>query len=112
MDEQSFKIEQNSRMPDGEGGWITGWLEVPNLSITGYLDLITGSNQSKHIHNAQLEESTHILIVPEFKDGITDKMRVVDSKNRAYQITYVDDPVGIGHHLEIYLKFSEVLDNG
>lgn len=109
---QSFKVEQNIRMPDGEGGWITGWIDVPSLALEGYLDLVTGTNQTKYIHNAQIEESTHVLIVPTVKDGITDKMRIVDSKDRAYQVTYVDDPVGLGHHLEIYLKFSEVVTDG
>lgn len=107
---QSFKVQKNSRMPDGEGGFITGWQDV--LDLSGYLDLVSGSNQNQFIHHAAVEESTHILIVPTVTDSITDKMRIIDSKNRAYQITYVDDPVGIGHHLEIYLKFSEVVDDG
>jgi len=108
--QQSFKVQSNNRMPDGEGGFITGWQDIDELQ--GYLDLVSGSNQNQFIHHAQIEESTHVLIVPVYKDGITDKMRIVDSKNRAYQITYVDDPVGIGHHLEIYLKFSEVVTDG
>ncbi len=109
---QSFKVEQNIRMPDGEGGWITGWIDVPSLALEGYLDLVTGTNQTKYIHNAQIEESTHVLIVPTVVDGITDKMRIVDRENRAYSVTYVDDPVNIRHHLEIYLKFSEVVTDG
>lgn len=108
--QQSFKVQANDCVPDGEGGFITGWQEVDELQ--GYLDLVSGSNQNQFIHNAQIEESTHVLIVPSYKEGITDKMRIVDSKNRAYQITYVDDPVGIGHHLEIHLSFSEVVDDG
>lgn len=108
--QQSFKVQKSGRMPDGEGGFITGWQDVDELQ--GYLDLVSGTNQNQYIHHAQIEGSTHVLIVPIYKDGITDKMRIVDSKNRAYQITYVDDPVGIGHHLEIYLKFSEVVTDG
>lgn len=108
--QQVFKVQKNSRMPDGEGGFITGWQDIDELQ--GYLDLVSGSNQNQFIHNAQIEESTHVLIVPIYKDGITDKMRIVDSKNRAYSVTYVDDPVNIGHHLEIYLKFSEVVTDG
>ena len=108
--QQSFKVQSNNRMPDGEGGFITGWQDIDELQ--GYLDLVSGTNQNQYIHHAQIEESTHVLIVPIYKDGITDKMRIVDVKNRAYQVTYVDDPVGIGHHLEIYLKFSEVVTDG
>lgn len=90
--------------PDGMGGTIRDW--VDSQVLHGYLDLVSGSNQQHAIHNAQIEESTHILIVPEYQLEVMDKMRVVDQNSRKYTITYVDNPVGINHHLEIYLKFA------
>ena len=101
--DQTLKVQKSIQQNDGLGGTIQDWVDV--TVIRGYLDLMGGSNQQYAVHNAQIEESTHILIVPEYQDGITDKMRVLDHKSRKYTITYVDDPVGVNHHLEIYLKF-------
>lgn len=102
-----FVIEESKREPDGIGGHTDSWSEFKK--VDGYLDLITGTDMNS-VQNAFIEESTHILLLPKFIEGITDKMRVVDSNKRYYTITYSDDPVGVGHHNEIYCKFGGVLD--
>ena len=101
-----FTIQSKSVIPDGIGGLKDTWGTV--MTIHGYLDLLSGSDNNT-IQNAFVEQSTHILIVPMFYEGITDNMRVLDSMGRYYEITYVDDPVGQHHHLEIYLKFGGVV---
>lgn len=105
---QSFTIQEIKRQkPDGIGGMIDDWGKFK--CVSGYLDLLTGTDENS-LQNASVEDSTHILVLPEYTSGIIDKMRVVDLKNRWYEITYSDDPVGINHHSEIYLKFGGVLD--
>lgn len=101
--DQVFKVQKSIQQNDGMGGVIQDWVDV--MVIRGYLDLMSGSNQQHATHNAQIEASTHILIIPEYQDGLTDKMRITDQNSRKYTITYVDNPVGVNHHLEIYLKF-------
>lgn len=102
--EQVFKVQKSVQQNDGIGGTIQDWDDV--TVIRGYLDLISGSDHQYAVHNAQIEESTHILIVPKYQEDITDKMRIIDQKRRRYTITYVDNPFGVNHHLELYLKFS------
>lgn len=103
----SFVIQQNERVPDEIGGHKFKWTEFK--PVEGYIDLITGTDLNT-VQNAFVEESTHILIIPEFTTGITDKMRVVEKvSQRYYSITYADDPVGVGHHNEVYCKFGGVL---
>ena len=104
---QTFEIEVMAQVDDGIGGFIENW--APFKTVQGYLDLITGTDLNT-LQNAFTEQSTHVLIIPQFTDGITDKMRVVDSQNRYYTITYADDPVGVGHHNELYIKFGGVID--
>lgn len=104
---QSFIIQVEKSIPDGIGGHKKGW--SPAITVQGYLDLVTGTDLNP-VQNAFVEESTHILIVPDYTPGITDKMRIVDQHNRFYLITYVDDPVGVGHHNEIYCKYGGVID--
>ncbi|WHK92585.1 head-tail adaptor protein [Enterococcus faecalis] len=101
-----FLQEVKGQKPDGLGGLIDDWGLFKEVS--GYIDLVTGTDETTK-QNVFVEESTHILIIPEFIEGITDNMRVVDQTNRYYDITYSDNPVGIKHHNEIYLKFEGVL---
>lgn len=104
---QTFEIEVMEQVDDGIGGFTENW--APFKTVQGYLDLITGTDLNT-LQNAFTEQSTHVLIIPQFTDGITDKMRVVDTQNRYYAITYADDPVGVGHHNELYIKFGGVID--
>lgn len=104
---QTFEIQVMTQTDDDIGGYIEDW--APFKAVQGYTDLLTGTDQNM-IQNAFTEQSTHMLIIPKFTTGITDKMRVVDSHNRYYSITYVDDPVGVGHHNELYLTFGGVLN--
>lgn len=105
---QSFIIqESNGQKPDDLGGLIADWQLFK--VVEGYMDLLTGTNESLQ-QNAFVEESTHILLIPDFTDGITDAMRVVDTMNRYYTVTYADDPLNTHHHNEVYVKFEGVLD--
>ena len=100
-----FVVQHKINTPDNVGGVVETWSN--HMMIHGYIDLITGSDQNP-IQNAFTEQSTHILVVPIFNTGITDKMRIVDAMGRYYNITYVDNPVGLNHHLELYLTFGGV----
>lgn len=103
---QDFQIQEIiGQKTDGIGGLIDDWGLFQRVS--GYLDLLTGSDDTNQ-QNAFTEDSTHILVIPQFTDGITDKMRVMDSNNRIYAITYSDNPVHVKHHTELYLKFEGV----
>lgn len=103
----TFIIQQFTQIDDGIGGFKEDW--VLYKKVQGYLDLVTGTDLNS-VQNAIIEQSTHLLIIPEFTVGITDKMRVVDENKRYYTITYSDDPMGVHHHNEIYCKFGGVLD--
>ncbi|WP_339063562.1 head-tail adaptor protein [Tepidibacillus marianensis] len=103
----TFTIEKLSQIDDGIGGFTEDWTVF--ATVEGYLDLMTGTDLST-FQNAFVQESTHILIIPSFTPGITDKMRLVDTDGRFYFITYLDDPMGLHHHNEIYCKYGGVID--
>ena len=107
MQEQEFLIQQFTQVDDGIGGSIEEWDDFK--IVEGYIDLITGTDLN-NVQNAITEQSTHILIIPSFTEGITDNMRVVDKDSRYYSITYSDNPVGLNHHNELYLTFGGVLN--
>lgn len=99
---QEFRVQDLLQIPNSIGGFDNIWDDVKMLH--GFLDMVSGSDLD-NTQAAIVEESTHILISSMFVDGITDNMRVVDKNNRVYEITYADNPMGICHHNELYLKF-------
>lgn len=102
-----FLIQAKTQADDGIGGFTEDWSDLKE--VFGYLDLVTGTDLNS-VQNAIIEQSTHVLILPEFISWVTADMRIVDSLKRYYTITYADDPIGIHHHNELYCKFGGVIN--
>lgn len=103
---RTFIVQLKMQLDDGIGGVVEIWGNFTTLF--GYIDLVTGTNQNS-AQNAILEQSTHLVIIPEYTDELTDQMRIIDTSGRWYTITYVDDPMGVHHHLEIYCRYGGVI---
>ncbi|MGU7966381.1 phage head-tail adapter protein [Streptococcus suis] len=69
--------------------------------FAGYMDMLDGSESTDKL--AYLADSTHVILTKDttVNAEIDDKIEV---NGKTYEVTYVDDPVNIGHHLEIYVK--------
>ena len=102
-----FLIQAKTQADDGIGGFTEDWSDLKE--VLGYLDLVTGTDMNS-VQNAIIEQSTHVLIIPEYTEWITDQMRIVDMDGRYYEITYSDNPVGVNHHNEVYCKFGGVIN--
>ena len=101
-----FLIQAKTQADDGIGGFTEDWSDLKE--VFGHLDLVTGTDLN-NVQNAIIEQSTHVLILPEFISWVTADMRIVDSLKRYYTITYADDPMGVHHHNELYCKFGGVI---
>ena len=101
-----FLIQAKTQADDNIGGFTEDWSDLKE--VFGYLDLVTGTDLN-NVQNAIIEQSTHVLILPEFISWVTADMRIVDSLKRYYTITYADDPMGVHHHNELYCKFGGVI---
>ena len=105
------------------GGNITGTLQTGEVTtnaigeqvktfkdavrITGFLDMLSGS-AGYGAFNAKIQESTHVFLcnyvkLPQVVRAETARM-VIDGQ--AYDVTYIDDPMGLHKHLEIFLKYT------
>lgn len=102
-----FLIQAKTQADDGIGGFTEDWSDLEE--VFGYLDLVTGTDLNS-VQNAIIEQSTHVLILPEFISWVTADMRIVDDRKRYYTITYADDPMGVHHHNELYCKFGGVIN--
>lgn len=110
---QTLSIIGQRQTDDGIGGVTT--TEDILLLVKGYIDAVgTGTDAPSQYTKGFIEQSTHVAIIKPIPKAlvITDKMRLADANGRHYDITFVDDPVGINHHLEVYLKYTGEANDG
>lgn len=87
------------------GEQVTEWETVQTLF--GWLDLQSGESRYT-TYNAKVQESTHIFLA----DYVEMDARIKAENSRAvidghvYDITLIDDPMGMHRQLEIYLKYT------
>lgn len=95
-------IDNSIDMFDENGKRI---IEYTNTaSLFGWIDLISGD--SKYDYKAKIEDSTHVFIC-DYVEGISN-IDIEEAKaiinNQEYDIKYIDDPMELHQHIEIYLK--------
>ena len=79
-----FILQAKTQPDDGIGGFTEDWSDLKE--VFGYLDLVTGTDLN-NVQNAFIEQSTHLLILPEFISWVTADMRIVGDRKRYYTIT-------------------------
>lgn len=87
------------------GEIIDAWVDTQQ--ITGFLDL-SGGEAKYNTFNAKIQESTHVFIadyVP-LASGISAENSRMLIEGQRYDITMIDDPMGLHAHYEIFLKFT------
>ena len=83
----------------GEG--VREWRTVDILK--GFLDLSSG--EAKYTYNAKLAESTHIFLCDYKVLGVKEEGARMVVNGLIYDVTYIDNPMGLNEHLEIFLKY-------
>lgn len=85
---------------------VNNWTD--SITIKGWLDLSSGT--STYSHKTKTEESSHVFIT-DYNSTVRGldpaKCRCIIN-NRIYQITFIDDPMELHDHLEIFLKLVGV----
>lgn len=80
---------------------IIEWAKA--FSVVGYLDLLTGD--VAHSTNSFIEESSHVFIVFDTSLKITSDDQIYNPRTKSsYEITFVDNPMELDSHYEIYCK--------
>lgn len=69
--------------------------------FAGYMDMLNGSESDTN--KAIPADSTHVILTKDMTVNCTNADHI-KTNGKEYEVTYVDDPVNIGHHLEIYAK--------
>lgn len=85
------------------GERVPAWSTVQTLN--GWLDLQSGDSRYSNF-NAKLQESTHVFVCDYIELGdITPENARLLVNNQVYDITVIDNPMGLNYQLEFYLRY-------
>lgn len=96
-------LQASTPSTNGIGEMTKTWATVQTLH--GWLDL-TGGEARYTTYNAKMQESTHVFVcdyVP-LKTTTEHARMVID--NAVYDVTLMDNPMGLNQHWEIYLRYT------
>lgn len=99
----TFQISAIEHNAIGEA--VKQWTDVQTL--TGWLDLASGDSHYT-AYSAKVQESTHLFLadyVPLDERIKPETARMVIGGS-VYDVTLIDDPMGLHIHFEIYLKYT------
>ena len=85
------------------GERIQEWVTI--IELKGFLDF-QGHSTNRTTYETKLEESTHLFICDykSFNKKAENKRMIID--NEVYDVVYIDDPMNLHQHLEIFLKYA------
>ena len=91
------------------GEKVESWNDVQLLK--GFLDFTGGDGSYKSNFKGAVEETTHIFICD--YDNVASEVKPTQCRllcdNKVYDVLMIDDPMNLHQHLEIMLKYNEVI---
>ena len=91
------------------GEKVDTWNDVQLLK--GFLDFTGGDGSYKSNFKGSVEETTHIFICDYDKvaSQVTPAQCRLVCNDKMYDVLMIDNPMGLNQHLEIMLKYNEVI---
>lgn len=78
-------------------------------TLNGFLDFTGGDASYKSNYKGKLEETTHVFICDYEDIGVEPTQCRLLINDRVYDVLMIDNPMGLNEHLEIMLKYIEVI---
>jgi head-tail adaptor len=97
-------IQTKTTTRNAIGEDVVSWQDAQELK--GFLDLANGDYRYNNYH-AKVQESTHVFIADYVPlQGVTAENCRMLVDELPYDVTLIDDPMGLHRHWEIYLRFT------
>ena len=95
-------LKVKSQVKNEIGEEETTWVDYK--TIHGFLDFMSESTGRANF-NSKIVESTHVFVCDYIKidKSVTELMAY--HNNKQYEITYIDNPMELNYHLEIFLNY-------
>lgn len=100
--DQTFTVESASSTVSALGSWNPTWSTAG--TILGWIDQITGNEY--RLPAQVLEKATHVIGCSSTCSWVQTNHRIKDSDGYLYRVLTVDNPLRMGHHLEIILEYN------
>ena len=102
-------LQKKTSSKNDFGEKVDVWSDLQLLK--GFLDFTGGDGSYKSNFKGAVEETTHIFVCD--YDEIASKAKPTQSRlvvnGSVYDVLMIDDPMNLHQHLEIMLKFNEVI---
>ena len=95
-----LKIKSQTENEIGEK--VTTWVDYK--TINGYLDFMSETTGRTN-YNSKIVESTHVFVCDYVPIDKEETELIAFHNNKQYDITYIDNPMNLNYHLEIFLKY-------
>lgn len=92
------KNQTNNEIGEKETTW------VDYKTIHGFMDFMSETTDRIKF-NSKIVESTHVFVCDYVDIDKSELELKAFHNNKEYDITFIDDPMGLHYHLEIFLKY-------
>lgn len=101
-------IQRNTSSKNEFGELVKTWDDV--ITLTGFLDFIGGDGSYKSNYNGAIKETTNVFICDYTPLDVEPTHIRMIIEGKSYDVLMIDNPMGLNQHLEIMLKYNEVID--
>lgn len=96
------QLQTKTTAKNAIGENVASWATIDTLK--GFLDLSSG-NAKYTTYNSKITESTHLFLCDYKELTVNEEDARMVINNRVYDVTYIDNPMELNEHLEIFLKY-------
>lgn len=95
-------LKRKTQVKNEIGEEVITWVDYK--TIHGFMDFMSEATGRTNF-NSKIVESTHVFVCDYVEIDKSEIELAVFHNNKEYEITYIDDPMGLHYHLEIFLKY-------
>lgn len=95
-------LKRKTQVKNEIGEEVITWVDYK--TIHGFMDFMSEATGRTNF-NSKIVESTHVFVCDYVEIDKSEIELAAFHNNKEYEITYIDDPMGLHYHLEIFLKY-------
>ena len=95
-------LKAKTQTTNAIGEKVTDWTDYK--TIKGFLDFASEATGRAN-YNSKIVESTHVFVCDYTEIGKEETDLKFYCNGKEFDITYIDDPMNLHYHLEIFLKY-------
>ena len=95
-------LKRKTQVKNEIGEEVTTWVDYK--TIHGFMDFMSEATGRTNF-NSKIVESTHVFVCDYVEIDKSEIELAAFHNNKEYEVTYIDDPMGLHYQLEIFLNY-------